>query len=212
MRWLMGLALIAATASAQDAAYKLVVSYDRPGLNVPHWEIVVPPRGMAEYTGKPVKGNDPGTVPFKMTESGRAKLAAWIEKSNGMKPCETKSKGIANMGQKQIVYTPASGEALTCSYNYTENKALGEVFEYLLGVADTVQAGVELERLHKYDRLGLDPVMVRLADEAKAGKAVEVGSIRPVLENLVSDPLVLERVRVRAQQLLELAKVQDAAQ
>jgi hypothetical protein len=203
------LALVAVTAAAQDG-YKLVASYDRPGLNVPHWEIVIPPAGMAQYTGKPVKGNDPGTVPFQMTDAGHAKLAALLEKSNGMKPCETKSKGIANMGQKQIVYTPASGAPLTCSYNYTENKALGEVFDYLLGVADTVQAGVELERLHKYDRLGLDPVMVRLAEDAKAGKAYELGAIRPQLESLVNDPLVLEGVRVRAQQLLDLAKVQDA--
>ncbi len=187
----------------------MVVDYDRPGLTVPHWQIVVPPRGMAEYTGVPVKGSDPGTVAFRMTAAGRARLGGLMARSKGLQPCETRSKGIANMGTKQVEYTPDGGSPQRCTYNYTDNKPLSEAFDYLLGIAGTLQAGIELERLHRYDRLGLDPVMVRLAEDAKEGKAVELGAIRPTLESLVTDPAVLERVRVRAQQLLDLAKQQE---
>ena len=146
-----------------------------------------------------------------MSDAGRAKLAALLNRSKGMQPCETKSKNLANMGQKDVVYTPADGAEVHCSFNYTDNKPLGEALDYVLSMVSTLQAGLELERLHRFDRLGLDPVMVRLAEDAKTGHAVEIGAIRPTLESLASDDALLERVRSRAQQLLQAAQQQDAA-
>jgi hypothetical protein len=197
--------------AALDTTYKLVVDYDRPGLVVPHWKIVVPPRGMAQYTGAPIKGNDPGVVLFRISDAGRARLAAMLAHSNGMSPCETKSKGIANMGSKTIVYTPTTGDPVTCTFNYTENKSLSEASTYLIGVSTTLQAGLELERLHRYDRLGLDPAILRLMDDVKGGHATELLAIRPTLESLVTDPALLERVRAKAQQLLDMAKQDETA-
>lgn len=204
-------AILPARAQDVPAGYRLVVSYDRPGLQVPHWQITLPPRGPATYTGKPEKGIDPGEVTFRMSDTGRAKVASLLDRSKGMQPCETRTKHLANMGQKDVAYTPPNGAEVHCSFNYTDNKPLGEALDYLLSVAGTVQAGLEMERLHRYDRLGLDPVMVRLADDAKAGHAAEIGAIRPTLESLAGDEALLDRVRSRAQQLLQLAKQQDAA-
>ena len=213
LRVAFGLVALAlgSTAFAQDTApgYKLVVSYDRPGLQTPHWQITLPPRGVATYEGKPEKGLDPGEVQFRMSDAGRAKLGALLDRSKGMQPCETKSKNLANMGQKSVVYTPTSGAEARCSFNYTDNKPLGEALDYMLALAGTLQAGLELDRLHRYDRLGLDPVMVRLSEDAKSGHAVEMGAIQPTLESLVTDEALLDRVRSRAQQLLQLAKLQD---
>ncbi len=210
---LLGLLACTATADAQEApaAYRLVVTYDRPGLQVPHWQITLPPRGGATYTGKPDKGIDPGEVTFRMSDAGRAKLGALLSRSKGMQPCETKSKNLANMGQKDVVYAPADDAEVHCSFNYTDNKPLGEALDYMLSLAGTLQAGLELERLHRYDRLGLDPVMVHLAEDAKTGHAVEMGAIQSTLESLASDDALLDRVRSRAEQLLALAKQQDAA-
>lgn len=196
-------------AQRDAAAYRLTVSYDRPGLTVPHWQIVIPPRGAAEYTGKPEKGVDPGVVAFPMSDAGRAKLGELLRRSKGMKPCETKSKGLANMGLKSVTFAPVDGTEVQCNFNYTDNKSLGEALEYVIALAGTLQAGLEIERLHRYDRLGLDPVIAHLGDDAKDGRAVEMGAIRPTLESLVTDDALLERVRARAQGLLELAKQQE---
>lgn len=205
------LPLLSAAAQDDPAAYSLVASYDRPGLQTPHWQITVPVRGAATYVGKPNKGIDPGEVSFRLSDAGRAKLGALLNRSKGMQPCETKSKNLANMGMKDLTYTPAAGAEAHCAFNYTDNKPLGEALDYLLALAGTVQAGLELDRLHRFDRLGLDPVMVRLADDAKSGHAVELGAIRPTLQSLISDDALLDRVRTRAQQLLDLARLQDAA-
>jgi hypothetical protein len=77
-------------------------------------------------------------------------------------------------------------------------------------IANTVQAGVELDRLHRYDRLGLDAVMRRLAADVKEHRAVEVIAIQPTLQRLAEDEAVMERVRARAQELLALAKSEAA--
>ena len=136
-------------------------------------------------------------------------MGGLMARSKGMQPCETKTKGLANMGMKDVVFTPVGGPGVHCAFNYTDNKPLSEALDYVLALAGTVQTGIELERLHRYDRLGLDPVMIHLAEDAKSGRAVEMGAIRPTLESLITDEAVLERVRTRAGQLLELAKEQD---
>ncbi len=199
-----------AHAQGEPTAYRLVVTYDRPGLQVPHWQLTLPQRGAVTYTGKPDKGVDPGEVAFHVSDAGRAKLGSMLDRSKGMQPCETKTKHLANMGQKDVAYTPSNGTEVHCTFNYTDNKPLSDALEYVLSMVSTVQAGLELERLHRYDRLGLDPVMVRLADDAKAGHAAEIGAIRPTLESLAGDEALLDRVRSRAAQLLQLAAQQDA--
>ena len=198
-------------AAADGGSFRLVVNYDRPGLEVPHWQIAVPARGMAAYTGKPIKGNDPGEVLFRLSDAGRARLGSLMGRTHNLQSCETHAKGLANMGTKAVDYAAVDGSTLRCTFNYTDSKPLSDALDYMLAIAGTVQTGLELEHLHRYDRLGLDPVMIRLSDDAKAGRAVELGAIRPTLVSLATDEAVLERVRTRAQQLLDLANQQDQA-
>jgi hypothetical protein len=210
-------AAIPLAASAQNddssvpAAFRLVVSYDRPGLLTPHWQITVPAHGPLAYVGKPAKGNDAGEAFFQLSPPGHAKLADILSRTHGLQPCETKSKGIANMGTKTFDYTPEGGAQAHCEYNFTDNKALSDAFDYVLAIAVTVQTGAELERLHRYDRLGLDPVMIRLVQDVKDGHAAELSAIRPALESLATDVAVMDRVRARAQQLLDMATQQEKA-
>jgi len=181
------------------------MTYERSGLNIPRWQIEVPQQGMATYSGKPLKGVDPGTVSFAISPSGHDKLKSLLEASHGLQPCETKSKGIANMGQKTIAYTPAGGPEQRCSFNYSDNRALSDAAEYFIALANTLQAGQQLDYMHRYDRLGLDAVITQLATEVKDHRAVELATISSTLQRLVEDRNIMERVRSRAQHLLDLA-------
>ncbi len=189
-----------------QSGYRVVMTYDRVGLTVPHWQIAINEKGDAMYSGKPVQGAAPDVISFSMSWMGREKLGTLLTQTHHLQPCETKSKGIANMGQKDVVYVPAGGDEAHCSFNFTDNKPLTEASEYLIAMANTIQAGVELDRLHRYDRLGLDVVMRRLVADVKEHRAVEVVAIQPTLQRLVEDEAVMERVRARAQELLTLAK------
>jgi hypothetical protein len=210
MKRLFLAALLFALPLHAQSAYSVTMTYDRAGLTVPHWQIVIPEQGDAHYTGKPANGADPGQVSFIVSASGREKLGWLLGQSNNLQPCETKSKGIANMGQKDVTYWPSGASEAHCSFNYTDNKALSQSTEYLMAIANTIQTGIELDRLHRYDRLGLDAVIRRLVADVKEHRAVEVIAIQPTLQRLVEDEALMERVRSKAQDLLTLAKNETA--
>ena len=200
---------LAAEAQSSAPAFALTATYEREGLPVPQWAFRIAPDGAVDYTSHhAAPGMTDAPVHFQLSPSGAAKLGKWLADAHELVPCETKTKGLARMGTKTLTYTPAGGMAVTCTYNYTDNRPLTQVSEYLTQASTTVEEGMTIDRLHRYDRLGLDPVLIRLATAAKEGHAPELGAIRPSLESLVADDAVLERVRLRAAELLELAKQQ----
>ena len=78
--------------------------------------------------------------------------------------------------------------------------------DFFQGMAYTLDEGRRLEFRQRYDRLGLDQEMATLLAQADAGRAPELGTIAPVLEALVADGDLLERVRLRARKLLDRAQ------
>lgn len=193
---------------AQDtSAFRLNASYDRPGLPVPHWQMQIAPSGQTKYTSQHAAGSVSAGAPvvFKLSQDGSAKLAKLLNESHGMQPCETKTKGLARMGMKSLEYQSGSEAAVQCTFNYTDNKPLAAAADYLIAVSYTIEQGTMLDHLHRYDRLGLDPVMTQLATAFKAGQAQEIQSIRPTLNSLANDDAVLERVRQKANELLVAA-------
>ncbi len=63
--------------------------------------------------------------------------------------------------------------------------------------------GRRLEFLHRYDRLGLDAEMISLAEQVESGRALELGTISPTLASIADDTAVIQRVRLKAQKMLE---------
>ncbi len=196
-------------AQADGAGFTLTATYDREGLPVPHWTFRMLPGGVVDYTSHhAAAGASDSAIHFQLSRTGLAKLAKLLSESHSLAPCETKTKGLARMGDKGFAYTPAGGAEVHCTFNYTDNRPLGLAAEFLSQVSYTLEEGVTIDRLHRYDRLGLDPVLTRLATASKEGKAPELAAIRTSLEALVSDDAVLERVRLKAAQLLDAAKLQ----
>ncbi len=75
-----------------------------------------------------------------------------------------------------------------------------------LAIANTMDEGRKLEFLHRYDRLGLDEEMNFLTEQVEAGRALELETISATLSSLADDTALMQRVRLRAVQLLEKAK------
>ena len=113
--------------------------------------------------------------------------------------CASKATGIAHMGVKVLEFGGGG-----CTYDYSENKAVMGLTETFQAMAAMLEAGERLAFQHRYDRLGLNDEMMSLVAEVKAGRAIEVGNIAGILRSLVDDGDVLERVRVRAAELLKM--------
>jgi hypothetical protein len=108
---------------------------------------------------------------------------------------------VAFQGWKTLTYTGPQGQG-SCTFNYSKDKEIQNLGDSLEAVAETILEGARLELLLQHDRLGLDAETEFLVEAVDDGRAQQVCVIREILERLVQDDTVLERVRKRARMLL----------
>jgi len=199
-------------ASAKPA--QVSFQFDRPGLPVPRFALRVNEDGSATYQAEE-KGSaaDGGSAQYavaKQVDSAVKLSPATVarifrtarELSRFDMACESKAKNIANTGKKTLSYDGADGKG-SCTYNYSANKDVEALTDTFLGIAFTMDEGRRLEFLHRYDRLGLDAEITALQQAAEAGRALELGTIAPVLTAIAGDNAIMQRVRLQAARMLE---------
>jgi len=173
----------------------------------PRWTITVNPDRSGSY-GEQAEGavSQPLQVSPAVWQKLQAGVAA-VRKG----ACETRQKGIAQTGRKTFTFVLGPSAPVSCTFNYSDVEALNEAANDFLALAEMVQEGAKLQRDHRYDRLALDADMDALLGEVGAGRAVEPGNIAPVLQAIVDDDRVIERVRRKAARLLQSAVPAAAA-
>ena len=211
-----------ASAAAQTAApdasatkqAEVSFQFDRTGLPVPHFNLRIREDGTSRYqanqaelpaTATSMRGQAAQQIdrPINLTRGTVAKIFKAARASNYFNiECASKAKNIADTGKKTLSYAGSDGSG-SCTYNYSENKTIDALTNTFIAIAYTMDEGRRLEFLHRYDRLGLDAEMISLSQEAEAGRALEFGTIAPVLAAIADDTALIQRVRLRAQKMLE---------
>jgi hypothetical protein len=207
-----------ATASAADAPAskqaEVSFQFDRTGLPVPRFTLRIREDGTGNYqadqgeiaaTANSMRGQAAQHIdrPIKLTSGTVAKIFKAARTADHFNiECASKLKNIADTGKKTLTYTGADGSG-SCTYNYSENKSIDTLTDTFLAIAYTLDEGRRLEFLHRYDRLGLDAEMISFSQELEAGRALELGTISSALAAIVDDMAVIQRVRLRAQKMLE---------
>jgi len=196
-------------------------TFDRKGVAVAHYRLVVFEDGTGLYEGNEVpsataygRAADQTPLPFKhvitISPATSAKVMSMAEKLNRFDmDCASKLKNIADTGTKTLRYEGRDGEG-SCTYNYSENKDVQSLTDTFQGIAETLDTGRKLDQLHRFDRLGLDSAMKYLVEEVSSGRALEIGTITKSLESIAQDTDVMARVRNRATALLTQGQM-DAA-
>ena len=202
-------------AGAREVSFQ----FERAGLPVPKFTIVVHEDGTGTYKGEeaPVSGGAHAAA-LQATSPGRAidrpiklsqptvetifKIARSLDRFNI--PCASKAKNIADTGKKTLSYSGSDGQG-SCTYNYSENKSVTQLTETFQAIAFTMDEGRKLDFLHRYDRLGLYSEMDVLIHEVQEKRALEVGNIAPSLTSIVADEALMQKVRERAAKLLAQA-------
>lgn len=224
--------LVCGVAGAQDAApaskptsgagqkRQVSFTFDRKGVLVSHYRLVVREDGSGVYEGNEIPSAtayghpaDLSAVPFQhritISQTTSQKVFATAEKLNRFEvPCASKLRNIADTGTKTLMYEGTDGNG-SCTYNFSENKDVQSLTEIFQGIAETLDTGRRLDQLHRFDRLGLDAAMKSLMDEVSTGRALEVGTIAASLRSIASDTEVMARVRSRASTLL--SQIPDAS-
>jgi hypothetical protein len=214
--WTSAFAQTAAPAAyaADGKRPEVVFQFERIGLPVPKFTLRVAEDGTGRYeadqaeipaTPNSMRGQAAQHIDrtFHLTSATTGKIFKDARAANHFDmECASKAKNIADTGKKTLTYTGQDGPG-SCTYNYSENKTIGALTEIFLAVAFTLDEGRRLEFLHRYDRLGLDAEMISLSQELEAGRALELGTIAPTLASLADDGALIQRVRLKAQKMLE---------
>jgi hypothetical protein len=212
----------AAPAPDTSAAKQSEVSFqfDRTGLPVPRYTLKLREDGTGSYqaeqaeiaaTANSMRGQGAQHVDrsINLSRETVTKIFKQARTLNHFNiDCASKAKNIADTGKKTLNYAGPDGSG-SCTYNYSENKTVATLADTFFAIAYTMDEGRRLEFLHRYDRLGLDAEMISLAEQVESGRALELGTISPTLASIADDTAVIQRVRLKAQKMLEQVAAED---
>jgi len=203
--------------SSDKPPAEVTFAFERPGLDVPQFSFELREDGSGFYraqqaekppTNTSIRGEAAQRIERSLTLSAPMvtqifSAARQLQSFNI--PCASKLKNIADTGKKTLSYIGVDGKG-SCIFHYSENKTVAKLTDDFIGIALTLDEGRRLDFLHKYDRLGLDAEMILLVDEVQAGQALELGTISHTLTSIAEDTALIQRVRSKAQQLLDQSK------
>lgn len=200
----VGALLVAGSASVQAAGaikWTVVELSMKPRTDdpAPAWTVRLQADGAGTYSDSGMENS--ATLPLTVSAATLERVRMGERAARNGK-CETKAKNIAQSGEKTIRYEEA-GKTAECTFNYSDDQNLMGAIATFQAIAETMQRGERLQHDLRYDRLGLDAEMESLVDAQKSGSAIEVGNITPILQALVRDDHVIDRVRRRAARLLQ---------
>ena len=195
-----------AVALSSPAPPTVTFTFDRPQVQTTHYEIILGEDGKGVYRARNQQGIDT-EAPIAVSQPNLEHIWAEAKATDGFRKvqCETHLKNMAQTGKKVLTWT-GSSDSGSCSYNYSDDKEIQKVTSIFQGIALTMETGQRLAYLHRFDRLGLDAEMTSLGNSVKTGWALEIQNIEPTLRKITEDVSLMERVRTKAEALLNNGK------
>ncbi|MBS1799123.1 MAG: hypothetical protein JSS95_04785 [Acidobacteria bacterium] len=204
------------TSAGATSQAEVRFQFERMGLAVPKFTMIVHEDGTGSYKGEiaPISGGtngamlqpaSPGQTIDRKIKLGAATTETIFKTARSLDnfniECASKAKNIADTGKKTLSYSGQDGHG-SCSYNYSENKAITQLTEMFQAIAFTMDEGRKLDFMHRFDRLGLYSEMDSLKHEVQEKRALELQNIAPSLTSIANDEALMQRVRERAVMLL----------
>jgi hypothetical protein len=118
-------------------------------------------------------------------------------------------KKIAYLGQKTFRYE-GGGESNEVTFNYTLDTDAERLLQIFEGLARQTGDLQDLERAMRYDRLGVNDVLMQIESDVSSGALPEPEQLLPALGRLAGDEKFLDLARQRARSLA--ARIQAPAE
>jgi hypothetical protein len=208
--------------SAQAAGAQVVFTYDNPKLQPAKYSFVIFENGSGHFQSQPGGSPPLDTASYhplpqsqdRTVQISKPVLDKIFSTARGQKyfaiACEDAKLKVAFQGTKQLSYQGPDGKG-SCIYNWSKIASIQKVTAIFESIAFTLEEGRRLDLEHKHDRLALDPELTALFQASEDGRAMEMGNIQPVLQEIINDESVLDRVRSRARKLLDGANMTASA-
>src|ERR1022692_1961306 len=176
-----------------------------PGSLPDYWRVALQENGDAEYFQA---ADDTKPVKFKVSEELVKQAFDLSEKLNHFKePLESKRK-VAFVGKKTMVWESGS-ERGEVSFNYSERPEATELAALFERISNTQQASQELQRLMRFDKLGLMKYLLQTEIALDHHDLADPVNLVPVLEQISVGKSFMDIARQRSRILL--AKIQTPA-
>jgi hypothetical protein len=160
---------------------------------------------MSDATAEQSVAGDPYMLKFTVSASTRDRIFALVPQLNYFNAdFEYRKHRVAATGDKTLAYADPDKQYQT-KYNWSENQGIRELTDLFQGISTTIETGRRLERLRRFDPLGLDAELKSLENLAVEHRALELQVIAPVLQQLADDPRVMNIARQSARHILRLA-------
>jgi hypothetical protein len=195
-----------------EAPAVVTFTIDFPASEPEHYSIRVPSDGLAHYQSSGHLSADSEEIDsfdldFAVGVETRQKIFDLAAKADYFKKdIDSHHKGMAFTGKKTLSYKNVqhSGES---TYNYSTVPAVQDLTALMQSLSATLEFGHRLQYDHHYQKLAMDEELRRMEDMLGSNELIEISAIRPVLDQIIGDPSVMNVTRARAQRLLERAGV-----
>jgi hypothetical protein len=191
-----------------EAPAAVTFTLDFPASQPEHYSIRVPSDGASHYhsSGRlsaDSEDTDSFDLDFALLPETRQKIFALAAKADYFqKDVDSRHKSLAFTGKKTLAYKDAERSGET-TYNYSNNSGVQELTALMQNLSTTLEFGHRLQYDLHYQKLALDEELKRMDDLARSHELIELTAIRPILDQLIADPGVINVTRARAQRLLE---------
>jgi hypothetical protein len=181
---------------------------DFPRSNPEHYSIAVDATGHARYecTGKIADDSEAQMyrTEFDVSTGSRRRIFEWAKQAQYFAgKIDSGNRKLAFTGTKILSYQDGQ-RAFTARYNYSNLAAvqgLGALFQNMAG---TMEYGRRLTYYHRYQKLALDDELKRMETQARNNELSEIQGVTPVLQEIFEDASVINGVRARAQELIQM--------
>jgi hypothetical protein len=197
----------AANASAPSVA-TVTFTLDFPQSNPEHYSIAIEASGHGRYecTGKVAEDSEEEAyrAEFQMSAANRERVFSLAKQAQYFTGAVDSSNGkLAFTGAKVLSYQDGQ-RSKTAHYNYSNHASVQQLTTLFQSMAATLEYGRRLAYYHRYQKLALDDELKRMQTQARNNELSEIQSVAPVLQEILEDSSVMNVVRARAKELIEM--------
>jgi hypothetical protein len=201
---------LTAQRAATDEPVSAVVTFtlDFPQSNPEHYSITVDARGHASYecTGKVAEDSEEETyrAEFEVSAGNRERIFEWVKQAKYFAgKIDSGNNKLAFTGTKVLSYQDGQ-HSNTARYNYSNLEPVRQLTGLFQSMAGTQEYGRRLAYYHRYQKLALDDELKRMEAQAKNNELSEIQGVEPALREIFEDASVINAVRARARELMQM--------
>jgi hypothetical protein len=200
MKWVLMLCL-AGSALAADVP-SLFYSKSFPGSKPDYVEINLTKTGDVEYREAPGEENP---IKFHLKDADTDEIFGLVEKTGWLKrPLESQAK-VAFMGTKTFRYENGA-EKSEVKFNFTQEPSAQALADWFERIAETAQRRIDLERVVKYDKLGVVDSLLQLQILMDRKRLLAPEQFLPLLDRVSNNESYMHTARARASEVSSIIR------